>query len=184
MSKYLSAIFLIITFTGFSFIAMAEPNSQFKQQSEPVSKTFPCLEDYRNLKNRPKRIFVGVGSTISPISLSDYEKRWADQVEAAIKRNQTPDLKPPYGTAELNITVEVGPLGQVGTIEIDKSSEFKKLDTGIVILIRDSAPFAQFPQVLCEQVDIIYFTGTFQFKRDGARLIRDLNALPMHQQGR
>lgn len=188
MSKYLSAIILIliITFTGFSFIAMAELNStQFKQQSEkPVSKTPPCLEDYRNLKNRPKRIFVGVGSPIRPLSLSDYEKRWADQVEAAIKRNQTPDLKPRYGTAELNMTVEVGPLGQVGAIEIDKSSGFQKLDTGIAALIRDSAPFAPFPPGLCEQVDIIYFTGIFQFKSDGARLIRDLNALPMHQQGK
>ena len=178
MFKYTSkifSVFSVIAFIGFCSVTMAQPNppQPGPQKEKAASKSFPCLEDYRNLIQRPKRIFIGVGTRIPQLSLSAYEKHWADQVESAIELHRTSDLKVPHGMAELKVTIQILPLGQVGSIEIDKSSGFRRLDTGIMTIVRDSAPFAPFPQDLCMMIDTIYFTATFQFTRNGPHLIRD-----------
>lgn len=175
MFKHLFLTAFVITFIGFVSVAMAQtsnPSKMVRQNVELDTKEFPCLEEYGNLKKRPKRGFVGVGSIIRDASLSRYEKIWADQVDVGFARDRARDLKHLGGNVELKITVEMLPRGQVGSIEIDRSSGFEKLDTAAVASIKDSVPFVSFPQELCMKFDILHLVSTIQFTSSGARLKR------------
>ena len=175
MFNHLFLTAFVITFIGFVSAAMAQtsnPSKTVRQNVESDTKEFPCLEEYGNLKKRPKRVFVGVGSKIGDASLSRYEKIWADQVDAGFERNRARDLKHLGGNVELKITVEILPRGQVGSIEIDRSSGFEDLDTAAVASIKGSAPFASFPQDMCMKFDILHLVSTIQFTSSGGRLKR------------
>ena len=175
MFNHLYRTILGIIYLGYVSVVMAQttsPSQAARQKGEADPKEFPCLEEYGNLKNRPKRAFIGVDTRIGDASFSRYAKIWADQIEANIERNQTPGRNNPGTNVESKIMVEILPRGQVGVIEIDRSSGFKNLDEAAVAIIKSSAPFAPLPQDVCAKVDILHMVSTIQFTSSGARLKR------------
>jgi protein TonB len=69
-----------------------------------------------------------------------------------------------YGN--LILTVGIRADGTVESVEIDKSSGRRLLDTAAMRTIKLAAPFAPFPPDIRVDTDILYITRTWSFTRD------------------
>lgn len=112
-------------------------------------------------QKRPRRKFVGGRTKEYKYAL--YVEAWRQKVEKIGNLNYPEaarDLKL-YG--QLQMTVSLKPDGTVDAIEINRSSGHKVLDAAARHIVELGAPYAQFPEDIRKEVDILSITRTWTF---------------------
>lgn len=115
-------------------------------------------------QKRPKRKFVGGRTKEYKYAL--YVEAWRQKVEKIGNLNYPEaarDLKL-YG--QLQMTVSIKPDGSVDAIEINRSSGHKVLDAAAKHIVELGAPYAQFPEDIRKEVDILSITRTWTFTKE------------------
>ncbi len=115
-------------------------------------------------QKRPKRKFVGGRTKEYKYAL--YVEAWRQKVEKIGNLNYPEaarDLKL-YG--QLQMTVSIKPDGSVDSIEINRSSGHKVLDAAARHIVELGAPYAQFPEDIRKEVDILSITRTWTFTKE------------------
>lgn len=115
-------------------------------------------------QKRPKRKFVGGRTKEYKYAL--YVEAWRQKVEKIGNLNYPEaarDLKL-YG--QLQMTVSLNPDGTVDAIEINRSSGHKVLDAAAKHIVELGAPYAQFPEDIRKEVDILSITRTWTFTKE------------------
>jgi protein TonB len=118
-------------------------------------------DDYQK---RPKRKFLGGRTKEYKYAL--YVESWRQKVEKIGNVNYPEaarDLKL-YG--QLQMTVSIKPDGSVESIEINRSSGHKVLDAAAKHIVELGAPYAQFPEDIRKEVDILSITRTWTFTKE------------------
>lgn len=118
-------------------------------------------DDYQK---RPKRKFLGGRTKEYKYAL--YVESWRQKVEKIGNLNYPEaarDLKL-YG--QLQMTVSIKPDGSVESIEINRSSGHKVLDAAAKHIVELGAPYAQFPEDIRKEVDILSITRTWTFTKE------------------
>ena len=118
-------------------------------------------DDYQK---RPKRKFLGGRTKEYKYAL--YVEAWRQKVEKIGIVNYPEaarDLKL-YG--QLQMTVSIKPDGSVDSIEINRSSGHKVLDAAAKHIVELGAPYAQFPDDIRKEVDILSITRTWTFTKE------------------
>ncbi len=131
-------------------LEMARLQARIDQQREEYQK-------------RPRRMFVGARA--QEFTFAQYVEDWRIKVERvgnlnypeAAKRNSL------YGT--LMLTVNIFESGEIESIQIDRSSGSKVLDSAAVKIVEMSAPFPRFPDAIRKKVDILGITRSWTFTR-------------------
>lgn len=131
-----------------------------------------CLEDYRGASNRPRRVFVGVNSIIRDQAFANYAKRWVELLQKELDRDQTMLKAASNVGPELRLTVETFPRGQVGSVDIDKTSGSKAFDGLMTTFIKSVAAHVPFPQEVCMKVDIVHLTISIENTVNGPRVLQ------------
>lgn len=115
-------------------------------------------------QKRPKRKFLGGRTKEYKYAL--YVEAWRQKVEKIGNVNYPEaarDLKL-YG--QLQMTVSIKPDGSVDSIEINRSSGHKVLDAAAKHIVELGAPYAQFPDDIRKEVDILSITRTWTFTKE------------------
>lgn len=115
-------------------------------------------------QKRPKRKFVGGRTKEYKYAL--YVESWRQKVEKIGNLNYPEaarDLKL-YG--QLQMTVSIKADGSVEKIEINRSSGHKVLDAAAKHIVELGAPYAQFPEDIRKEVDILDITRTWTFTKE------------------
>jgi len=115
-------------------------------------------------QKRPKRKFVGGRTKEYKYAL--YVESWRQKVEKIGNLNYPEaarDLKL-YG--QLQMTVSIKPDGSIDSIEINRSSGHKVLDAAAKHIVELGAPYAQFPEDIRKEVDILSITRTWTFTKE------------------
>jgi protein TonB len=115
-------------------------------------------------QKRPKRKFVGGRTKEYKYAL--YVESWRQKVEKIGNLNYPEaarDLKL-YG--QLQMTVSIKPDGSVDAIEINRSSGHKVLDAAAKHIVELGAPYAQFPEDIRKEIDILSITRTWTFTKE------------------
>ncbi|MBU2641584.1 MAG: hypothetical protein Q8K57_11565 [Thiobacillus sp.] len=174
MFGFRKAMVSVIVSFGFSYSSVADiPRTSGEVQKLNTEKQIPrCLEDYRGISNRPQRVFVGINSIIRDPGFARYAKRWAELLQGELDS----DLGLMKATSnvgqELRLTVETFPRGQVGSVEIDKSSGSNVFDGSMTALVNRVAARAPFPQEVCMKVDIVHLTIGIENTVNGLRVLQ------------
>jgi len=118
-------------------------------------------DDYQK---RPKRKFVGGRTKEYKYAL--YVEAWRQKVEKIGNLNYPEaarDLKL-YG--QLQMTVSIKPDGSIESIEVNRSSGHKVLDAAARHIVELGEPYAQFPEDIRKEVDILSITRTWTFTKE------------------
>lgn len=115
-------------------------------------------------QKRPKRKFVGGRTKEYRYAL--YVEAWRQKVEKVGNLNYPEaarDLKL-YG--QLQMTVSIKADGSIESIEINRSSGHKVLDAAAKHIVELGAPYAQFPEDVRKEIDILSITRTWTFTKE------------------
>lgn len=115
-------------------------------------------------QKRPKRKFVGGRTKEYKYAL--YVEAWRQKVEKIGNLNYPEaarDLKL-YG--QLQMTVSIKQDGSIDAIEINRSSGHKVLDAAAKHIVELGEPYAQFPDDIRKEVDILSITRTWTFTKE------------------
>jgi protein TonB len=115
-------------------------------------------------QKRPKRKFVGGRTKEYKYAL--YVESWRQKVEKIGNLNYPEaarDLKL-YG--QLQMTVSIKPDGSIDAIEVNRSSGHKVLDAAARHIVELGAPYAQFPEDIRKEIDILSITRTWTFTKE------------------
>lgn len=166
-------IILVIASVSFTQVAIAQAlgSPEALSKKEKADTPIPrCLEDYRGVSKRPKRVFVGVGTKILDVSFARHAQNLATLMQTEIERDQALKRLHTSASSELRITIETFPQGQIGSIEIDGASGSQELDNAVIALLKRSTPFNSFPQDVCMKADILYLSVAFENTGSGLRI--------------
>jgi len=115
------------------------------------------VEEYNK---RPRKHVIGARAR--EYRFAQYEEDW----RAKIERNGTLNFPAEargklYGN--LRLTVTIRPDGTVQAIDLERSSGLKVLDQAAFLIVRLSAPFAEFPPDIRKDTDLLVITRTWFF---------------------
>jgi protein TonB len=117
------------------------------------------LDDYQK---RPRKKFIGANA--AEYRFAQYEEDWRAKVERFGTVNYPAEARGKvYGN--LRLTVTLRPDGSVESIELDRSSGLKVLDTAAFKIVRMASPFAAFPTAIRRDTDLLVITRTWFFDR-------------------
>jgi len=117
------------------------------------------LDEYQK---RPRKKFIGANA--AEYRFAQYEEDWRAKVERWGTVNYPAEARGKlYGN--LRLTVSIKPDGSVDSIELDRSSGLKVLDTAAFKIVRMAAPYAAFPPSIRRDTDLIVITRTWFFGR-------------------
>ena len=120
-------------------------------------------QDMDIYQKRPKRTFVGART--KEYRFARYVEDWRIKVERVGNLNYPEAAKQQKLYGYLQLTVSIKSDGSVDTIEINRSSGHKVLDAAAERIVRQAAPFAQFPEDIRKDTDILSITRTWNFTR-------------------
>lgn len=109
---------------------------------------------------RPRKKFIGANT--AEYRFAQYEEDWRAKIERVGTLNYPPEARGRiYGN--LRLTVTIRPDGIVESIELDRSSGLKVLDTAAFKIVRMAGPFAKFPPDIRRDTDLLVITRTWFF---------------------
>ena len=115
-------------------------------------------------QKRPKRKFVGGRTKEYKYAL--YVEAWRQKVEKIGNLNYPEAARDQKLYGQLQMTVSIKPDGSVESIEINRSSGHKVLDAAAQHIVELGAPYAQFPEDIRKEVDILSITRTWTFTKE------------------
>jgi protein TonB len=117
------------------------------------------IEEYQK---RPRKKFIGANA--AEYRFAQYEEDWRAKVERFGTVNYPAEARGKmYGNLRLTVTIK--PDGNVESIELDRSSGLKVLDSAAFRIVRMAAPYAVFPASIRRDTDLIVITRTWFFDR-------------------
>lgn len=174
MWGFRKAIVSVMVSFSFNYSSAADiPRTADELNMRNAEQQIPrCLEDYTGVSNRPRRFFVGVNSIIRDQAFAHYAKRWAELLQKEMDRDQTMLKATSNVGPELRLTVETFPRGQVGSVDIDKTSGSNAFDGLMAALIKSVAVHVPFPPEVCMKADIVYLTISIENTVNGPRVLQ------------
>lgn len=115
-------------------------------------------------QKRPKRKFVGGRTKEYKYAL--YVEAWRQKVEKIGNLNYPEAARDRKLYGQLQMTVSIKPDGSVESIEINRSSGHKILDAAARHIVELGEPYAQFPDDIRKEVDILSITRTWTFTKE------------------
>jgi periplasmic protein TonB len=111
-------------------------------------------------QKRPRKQFIGANA--AEYRFAQYEEDWRVKIERVGTLNYPAEARGKlYGN--LRLTVTIRPDGSVESIELDRSSGLKVLDTAAFKIVRMATPFAAFPPDIRRDTDLLVITRTWFF---------------------
>jgi protein TonB len=115
------------------------------------------IDDYQK---RPRKKFIGANA--QEYRFAQYEEDWRVKVERIGTLNYPAEARGKhYG--HLRLTVTIRPDGSVESIELDRSSGLKVLDSAAFKIVQMASPFAAFPAEIRRDTDLLVITRTWFF---------------------
>jgi periplasmic protein TonB len=115
------------------------------------------IEQYQK---RPRKQFIGANA--AEYRFAQYEEDWRVKIERVGTLNYPAEARGKlYGN--LRLTVTIRPDGSVESIELDRSSGLKVLDSAAFKIVRMATPFAAFPPDIRRDTDLLVITRTWFF---------------------
>jgi len=115
-------------------------------------------------QKRPKRKFVGGRTKEYRYAL--YVESWRQKVEKIGNLNYPEAAKDLKLYGQLQMTVSIKADGSIESIEINRSSGHKVLDAAARHIVELGAPYAQFPEDIRRDTDILVITRTWTFTKE------------------
>jgi protein TonB len=110
---------------------------------------------------RPKRKYISAST--KEFKYAAYMEAWRAKVERIGNLNY-PDAARRQGlSGSLILDVALNKDGSINDIIVRKSSGHKMLDDASIRIVNLAAPFAQFPENIWSETDILHITRTWQF---------------------
>jgi periplasmic protein TonB len=145
--------------------------SQNKQLSEVQERMLELqrleaqiAKDLEAYQQRPKKKHIGART--AEFRFARYVEDWRLRVEQVGNQNYPQEARDRSVYGNLILTVGIRADGAVESVEIDKSSGKRLLDTAAMRTIKLAAPFAPFPADIRVDTDILYITRTWSFSRE------------------
>ena len=111
-------------------------------------------------QKRPRKRFLGARA--SEYRFAQYEEGWRMKIERIGTVNYPAEARGKiYGN--LRLTVTIRPDGTVDSVELDRSSGLKVLDSAAFRIVRMAEPFAPFPADIRRDTDLLVITRTWFF---------------------
>jgi periplasmic protein TonB len=120
-------------------------------------------QDMNTYQKRPKRTFIGART--KEYRFARYVEDWRAKVERVGNLNYPEAAKQQKLYGNLQLTVSIRADGSVEAVEINQSSGQKILDEAAKRIVRLAAPYAQFPEDIRKDTDILSITRTWAFTR-------------------
>jgi protein TonB len=114
---------------------------------------------------QPRRKFISA-STREHLYAS-YMSAWIAKVERIGNINYPEAARRDNIEGSLVLSVDIFPDGSIDQVRVLRSSGHSVLDEAAIRIVRLAAPFAQLPEEVTEQVDILTITRTWQFSSNG-----------------
>ena len=114
----------------------------------------------RAYQERPRK--RNIGANTREYRFAQYEEEWRAKIERVGTLNYPAEARGKlYGT--LQLTVTINPDGTVHSIELNRSSGLKILDTAAHRIVQLAGPFAAFPESIRKDTDLLSITRTWFF---------------------
>lgn len=115
------------------------------------------IEEYQK---RPRKKFIGARAAEDRFAF--YEDAWRVKIERIGTLNFPAEARGrTYGNLRLTVTIRAD--GSVESVELDRSSGLKVLDSAAFKIVRMATPFAAFPPDIRREYDQIVITRTWFF---------------------
>jgi len=114
-------------------------------------------------QKRPKRKYVGART--QEYRFAAYVESWRQKVEKIGNLNYPEAAKDQKLYGQLRMTVSIRSDGSIESIEINQSSGYKVLDNAARRIVEMAAPYAQFPEDVKKDTDILGITRTWTFTK-------------------
>lgn len=138
--------------------------SRLTQQAREMAQLQARIsQQWDEYQKRPKRAFVGANA--KEYAFARYVEDWVTKVERIGNVNYPEAARRQGLYGSLRLTVSIYADGRIETIEVDRSSGSKILDTAAVKIVELAAPYAAFPDDMREKADILSITRTWTFTR-------------------
>lgn len=119
--------------------------------------------DWDDYQKRPRRKFIGARTR--EYRFAQYVEDWRLKIERIGNLNYPEAAKQQRIFGNLQLTVSIKSDGSVESVEINRSSGQKILDTAAVRIVQLAAPYASFPPDIRRDTDILSITRTWIFTR-------------------
>jgi protein TonB len=111
-------------------------------------------------QQRPRKRFLGANTR--EYRFAQYEEDWRHKIEQVGTVNYPAEARGKlYGVLQLTVTIR--PDGSVESVELNKSSGLKVLDSAAFRIVQLAGPFAAFPPEIRKDVDLLVITRTWFF---------------------
>jgi periplasmic protein TonB len=121
-------------------------------------------KDLDAYQQRPRKKHIG--ARVAEFRFARYVEDWRLKVEQVGNQNYPQEARDKSVHGSLILTVGIRADGSVESVEIDKSSGRRLLDTAALRTIKLAGPFSPFPADIRADTDILYITRTWSFSRD------------------
>ena len=115
-------------------------------------------------QKRPKRKFIG--ARVKEYKYALYVDAWRQKIEKIGNLNYPEAAKNLKLYGQLRMTVSIKADGSIETIELNTSSGHKVLDEAARHIVELGAPYAQFPDDMHKETDILSITRTWTFSKE------------------
>jgi protein TonB len=115
-------------------------------------------------QKRPKRKFIGARAKEYRYAL--YVDAWRQKVERIGNLNYPEAARNLKLYGQLQLTVSIKADGSIESIELNRSSGHKVLDEAARHIVELGAPYAQFPDDVRNEIDILSITRTWTFTKE------------------
>jgi protein TonB len=115
-------------------------------------------------QQRPKRQFIGARA--QEFRFATYVDQWRQKIERIGNLNYPEEAKIHKIYGRLQLTVAIRADGSVERVDINHSSGHKVLDEAAKRIVFLASPYAQFPDEIRKDTDILEITRTWTFTRE------------------
>jgi protein TonB len=141
-------------------VDVAQLTAQAREMAQLQARISQQWDEYQK---RPKRAFVGANTR--EYAFARYVEDWVAKVERVGNLNYPEAARRQGIYGSLKLTVSIYADGRIETVEVDRSSGSKILDTAAVRIVELAAPYAPFPEDMRKKADILSITRTWTFTR-------------------
>ncbi len=134
------------------------------QSLDAVRLEAQISKDWDSYQKRPKRKFIG--ARVKEYRFAAYVEAWRQKVEKVGTLNYPEEAKTQKLYGSLRMTVNIKSDGSIESIELNQSSGIKVLDDAARRIVELAAPYAEFPDDVRKDTDIISITRTWTFTRE------------------
>ncbi|MDP1708508.1 MAG: energy transducer TonB [Gammaproteobacteria bacterium] len=151
-------------------VAPAETPSaaELVARSMQIDSLSAALDESRAIyAKRPRQTFISAATR--EYKYASYMEAWRRKVETIGNLNYPDEARRRNLSGSLILDVALNTDGSINNITLRRSSGHRVLDDAAIAIVRLAAPFAEFPDNIRKETDVLHITRTWQFLR-GNRL--------------